>query len=72
MAWRAGTDRPVRVKPKRKEGGKRMRANRLVALAITVVFVFSAGMAFAGTLDDVRAAGFIKVGERRSFRFFQT
>ena len=39
-----------------------MRTNRLIAMAVAVLLIFTAGMAFGGTLADVKAAGYIKVG----------
>ena len=39
-----------------------MRTNRLIGVAIALLLIFTAGMAFGGTLADVKAAGYIKVG----------
>ena len=43
------------------KGGKTMKLFKLCALIVVTGFIFS-GMAFAGTLDDVKAKGFIQAG----------
>ena len=45
-----------------RKGEKRMKRFKLISLLVAAVFLFTAGLAVAGTLDDVKAKGYISVG----------
>jgi general L-amino acid transport system substrate-binding protein len=45
-----------------RKGGKLMKFIKLSVVAVFVAVLFSAGVAFAGTLDEVKARGYLQVG----------
>jgi len=54
---------PMKVREEQfNKGGRSMKFLKVVVAVLVLLFLATSGMAFAGTLDEVRAKGFVTVG----------
>jgi general L-amino acid transport system substrate-binding protein len=47
---------------KQRKGGEKMKRFKLMTVFVVIAFLTTVGFAMAGTMDDVKAKGFISVG----------